>query len=81
MATALNCYPGLSHPSSHHENEIGGTTDVPTPNSPPRDREDHRRRGRGRWFTEDFTLGELKRPRARERILDLRTGNRRGSGP
>ncbi len=60
-----------------HENEIGETTDVA----------DHpafadRRTTRtidGRevtgWFTEDFTLAELKTLRARERLPQLRPGN------
>ncbi|MGH1561274.1 glycerophosphodiester phosphodiesterase [Mumia sp. DW29H23] len=62
---------------ARHENEIGGTTDVA----------DHPefadRRGTrlvdGRevtgWFTEDFTLAELKTLRAKERIPLLRPGN------
>lgn len=62
---------------ARHENEIGETTDVA----------DHaefaaRRTTRtidGRtvtgWFTEDFTLAELKRLRARERLPKLRPGN------
>ena len=60
-----------------HENEISGTTDVA----------DHpefadRRTTRiidgqsiDGWFTEDFTLAELKTLRARERLPDLRPGN------
>lgn len=63
---------------ARHENEIGGTTDV----------EDHpefaqRRRTQvidgetmSGWFTEDFTLAELKTLRARERLPELRPGNR-----
>ncbi|HEU4626191.1 MAG TPA: glycerophosphodiester phosphodiesterase [Steroidobacteraceae bacterium] len=64
---------------ARHENEIGGTTDVA---EHPRFA---RRRTRKRidgvelegWFTEDFTLAELKTLRARERIPDLRPGNTR----
>lgn len=57
-----------------HENEIGGTTDVA---------EHHEFAGRKTtktidgetvtgWFTEDFTLAELKTLRARERLPELR---------
>jgi glycerophosphoryl diester phosphodiesterase len=65
-----------------HENEISGTTDVA----------DHpefadRRTAReidGKayegWFTEDFTLAELKTLRARERIPDVRPENRAYDG-
>jgi glycerophosphoryl diester phosphodiesterase len=64
---------------ARHENEIGGTTDVA----------EHPRFARRRtrkvidgvelegWFTEDFTLAELKTLRARERIPDIRPGNTR----
>ncbi len=60
-----------------HENEIGSTTDVG----------DHLEFADRRstktvdgvekhgWFTEDFTLAELKTLRAKERIPDLRPGN------
>jgi glycerophosphoryl diester phosphodiesterase len=60
-----------------HENEISGTTDVA----------DHPEFGDRRtskeidgtaydgWFTEDFTLAELKTLRARERIPDVRPDN------
>ena len=60
-----------------HENEIGGTTDVA----------DHPEFADRRttkivdgstkdgWFTEDFTLAELKTLRAKERIPDVRPGN------
>ncbi|MEU3165413.1 glycerophosphodiester phosphodiesterase [Streptosporangium sp. NPDC006930] len=62
---------------ARHENEIGGTTDV----------ESHPEFAGRRttktvngvsitgWFTEDFTLAELKTLRAEERIPDLRPGN------
>ena len=60
-----------------HENEISGTTDVA-------DRPDFAGRRTTRtingapvedWFTEDFTLAELKTLRARERLPALRPGN------
>ncbi|WP_433376104.1 glycerophosphodiester phosphodiesterase [Streptosporangium sp. CA-115845] len=62
---------------ARHENEIGGTTDV----------ENHPEFAGRRttktidgvsitgWFTEDFTLAELKTLRAEERISDLRPDN------
>ncbi|MDB5468646.1 MAG: glycerophosphodiester phosphodiesterase [Caulobacter sp.] len=62
---------------ARHENEIGGTTDVAA-----------RAEFAGRratkvidaasitgWFTEDFTLAELKTLRCRERLPQLRPGN------
>lgn len=64
---------------ARHENEIGGTTDVAA----------HPEFADRRttkvidgvniegWFTEDFTLVELKTLRARERIPDLRPANTR----
>ncbi len=67
---------------ARHENEIGGTTDV----------EQHREFAERRstkivdgvsiegWFTEDFTLAELKTLRARERIAQLRPANARFDG-
>jgi glycerophosphoryl diester phosphodiesterase len=67
---------------ARHENEIGGTTDVAS-----------RPEFAGRkttktidgdsvtgWFTEDFTLAELKTLRARERLPELRKGNTRYDG-
>jgi glycerophosphoryl diester phosphodiesterase len=62
---------------ARHENEIAGTTDV----------EDHPEFAGRRttktidgaqvtgWFTEDFTLAELRTLRAEERIPDIRPGN------
>jgi glycerophosphoryl diester phosphodiesterase len=62
---------------ARHENEISGTTDVA----------EHRRFARRRttkwidgrevtgWFTEDFTLVELKSLRAKERLPTVRPGN------
>jgi glycerophosphoryl diester phosphodiesterase len=62
---------------ARHENEIGGTTDVAVhPEFAARQRV---QRIDGvevaGWFTEDFTLAELKTLRTRERIPDLRPGN------
>ncbi|WP_158884261.1 glycerophosphodiester phosphodiesterase [Amycolatopsis anabasis] len=62
---------------ARHENEIGGTTDVA------RHPEFANRKttkvidgtALTGWFTEDFTLAELKTLRAVERIPDLRTNN------
>jgi glycerophosphoryl diester phosphodiesterase len=62
---------------ARHENEIGGTTDVAT-------RPEFATRQRTKvidgvtitgWFTEDFTLAELKTLRAKERIPALRPTN------
>jgi glycerophosphoryl diester phosphodiesterase len=67
---------------ARHENEISGTTDVA---SHPEFAE--RRRTQiidgepmSGWFTEDFTLSEIKSLRARERLADLRPQNRRFDG-
>jgi glycerophosphoryl diester phosphodiesterase len=74
--------PDLASTSDHvlvarHENEIGGTTDVA----------DHPEFAGRRttktidgnpvtgWFTEDFTLAELRTLRAKERLPDLRPAN------
>ena len=67
---------------ARHENEIGGTTDVAAHS------EFAGRRTRRRidgtevegWFTEDFTLRELKTLRARERIPEIRPANARFDG-
>lgn len=65
-----------------HENEIGGTTDVA-------DHPEFADRKTSKtidgiemsgWFTEDFTLAELRTLRARERLPDLRTANKRFDG-
>jgi glycerophosphoryl diester phosphodiesterase len=62
---------------ARHENEIGGTTDVAN-------RPEFAARRRAQiidgetmtgWFTEDFTLAEIKGLRARERLPALRPGN------
>jgi glycerophosphoryl diester phosphodiesterase len=70
------------HLIARHENEIGGTTDIAS-----------RPEFAGRkatktidgqqvtgWFTEDFTLAELKTLRARERLSQLRPANTRYDG-
>jgi glycerophosphoryl diester phosphodiesterase len=67
---------------ARHENEIGGTTDVA-------DHPEFARRHRTQtidgetltgWFTEDFTLAEIKTLRARERLPQLRPANRAFDG-
>ena len=67
---------------ARHENEIGGTTDVA---SHPEfaDRKATKTIDGTQvtgWFTEDFTLAELKTLRARERLPELRPGNARYDG-
>lgn len=62
---------------ARHENEIGGTTDVAQhPQFAPRRRtqviDGESMTG---WFTEDFTLAEIKTLRARERLPELRPQN------
>jgi len=67
---------------ARHENEIGATTDVAS-------HPEFAARRRGQqidgvqvtgWFTEDFTLAELKMLRARERIPALRPNNQLQDG-
>jgi glycerophosphoryl diester phosphodiesterase len=70
------------HLVARHENEIGGTTNVA----------DHPEFAARRttktidgqavegWFTEDFTLAELRRLRARERLPELRPDSARFDG-
>ena len=67
---------------ARHENEIGGTTDVA-------DKPEFAGRRTTKtidgaaitgWFTEDFTLAELKTLRAKERIPQVRPGNARFDG-
>ena len=67
---------------ARHENEIGGTTDVAQ-----RPEFAHLERTSvvdgvavTGWFTEDFTLAQLKTLRARERIAELRPANARFDG-
>ena len=59
---------------ARHENEIGGTTDVADASGVrgAADDEDDRRHPVTGWFTEDFTLAELKTLRAKERLPALR---------
>jgi len=62
---------------ARHENEISGTTDVaerPEFASRRRTKTIDGSRITG-WFTEDFTLRELRRLRAKERLPDLRHNN------
>ena len=62
---------------ARHENEISQTTDVEDhPEFAGRaDHQDDRRRRVTGWFTEDFTLAELKTLRATERIPEVRQQN------
>ena len=60
---------------ARHENEIGGTTDVADHPGFAARRTTRRIDGRAvtGWFSEDFTLAELKTLRARERLPQLRS--------
>jgi glycerophosphoryl diester phosphodiesterase len=67
---------------ARHENEIGGTTDVA-------DHPEYAERRTTKtvdgiamtgWFTEDFTLAELRTLRARERLPQVRPANKRFDG-
>jgi glycerophosphoryl diester phosphodiesterase len=67
---------------ARHENEISGTTDVA-------EHAEFAARKATKtidgvaltgWFTEDFTLAELRTLRAKERIADIRSGNTRYNG-
>jgi glycerophosphoryl diester phosphodiesterase len=60
-----------------HENEIGGTTDVADQPGFAARRTTKTIDGNqvGGWFTEDFTLAELRTLRAKERLPDLRLNN------
>lgn len=60
-----------------HENEIGGTTDVAAHPEFAARRTTKTIDGQTveGWFTEDFTLAELRTLRARERLPQLRPGN------
>nr|WP_085339673.1 glycerophosphodiester phosphodiesterase [Aquidulcibacter paucihalophilus] len=65
------------HLVCRHENEIGGTTDVSArPEFADRKKvqviDGERHEG---WFTEDFTLAEIKTLRCKERLPQLRPGN------
>ncbi len=62
---------------ARHENEISGTTDV-ADHPEFADRKTTKTidgQSVSGWFTEDFTLAELRTLRARERLPDLRTAN------
>lgn len=67
---------------ARHENEIGGTTDVAQHPEFAARRVKKTIDGtvHDGWFTEDFTLAELKTLRARERIPDIRAANTRFDG-
>lgn len=70
------------HLVARHENEIGGTTDV---GSRPEfaDRKATKTidgQSLTGWFTEDFTLAEIKTLRARERLPQLRPANTKYDG-
>ncbi len=62
-------------PVARHENEIGGTTDVAAHPEFAARRTTKTVDGQAvtGWFTEDFTLAELKTLRARERLPELRS--------
>ncbi len=67
---------------ARHENEIGGTTDVAGHPEFASRRTTKTIDGVALtgWFTEDFTLAELRTLRARERIADIRPDNSRYNG-
>ncbi|WP_205695580.1 ExeM/NucH family extracellular endonuclease [Conexibacter sp. SYSU D00693] len=67
---------------ARHENEIGGTTDVASHPEFASRRTTKTIDGTAitGWFTEDFTLRELKTLRAKERIPELRPQNTRYDG-
>ncbi len=67
---------------ARHENEIGGTTDVAQHASFAGRRRTQIIDGESMtgWFTEDFTLSEIKSLRARERLAELRPHNRQFDG-
>jgi glycerophosphoryl diester phosphodiesterase len=67
---------------ARHENEIGATTDVATLPQFARRRKTRTIDGASvtGWFTEDFTLAELKTVRAKERIPKLRPAGTRFDG-
>jgi glycerophosphoryl diester phosphodiesterase len=63
---------------ARHENEIGGTTDVAQHPEFAKRRRTQIIDGETMtgWFTEDFTIAEIKTLRARERLPELRPQNR-----
>lgn len=65
-----------------HENEIGGTTNVASHPEFASRKTTKTIDGQSitGWFTEDFTLAELKTLRARERLPQLRTGSAKFDG-
>ena len=67
---------------ARHENEISGTTDVADHPEFAERRTTKSIDGRATagWFTEDFTLDELKTMRAKERLPDVRPANMRYDG-
>ncbi len=67
---------------ARHENEIGGTTDVASHPEFAARKATKNIDGESvtGWFTEDFTLAELKTLRARERLPELRKANARYDG-
>jgi glycerophosphoryl diester phosphodiesterase len=67
---------------ARHENEISGTTDVAQHSgfAPRRRTQVIDGESFTGWFTEDFTLSEIKTLRARERLGDLRPQNCRFDG-
>jgi glycerophosphoryl diester phosphodiesterase len=67
---------------ARHENEIGGTTDVAQHPAFAARRRTQVIDGEvfTGWFTEDFTLSEIKTLRARERLGELRPQNRQFDG-
>ena len=67
---------------ARHENEISGTTDVAQHPAFAARRRTQVIDGESftGWFTEDFTLSEIKTLRARERLADLRPQNRQFDG-
>ncbi len=67
---------------ARHENEIGGTTDVAEHSEFASRRRTQVIDGETMtgWFTEDFTLSEIKSLRARERLPELRPQNCRFDG-
>jgi glycerophosphoryl diester phosphodiesterase len=70
------------HLVARHENEIGGTTDVAAHPEFAGRKATKTIDGQSvtGWFTEDFTLAELKRLRARERLSQLRLASAKFDG-
>lgn len=76
------CITSDGHLVARHENEIGGTTDVGSKTEFATRKTTKIIDGQSidGWFTEDFTLAELKTLRARERLPQLRPGNAKYDG-